>query len=456
MKGGHSREALATLPRRARATLSATLILFSTPAAGADLRSVYELALANDPGFRAALAGYQATQQQLPQARAAFLPRLSATASRHRNDEEIATEAFIFSRPPGRASYYSDEYELTLRQPIYDKTLWANLAEAKAQVRRAEAAYQGARQDLILRVTEAYLEVLLAQDTLALAEAEKNALARNLETAEGRRKAGSGTIIEVHEARARFQVAAARVIEATNRLNDSREALRAISGRLPGILAGLRDSVAFTPPDPPDVPYWIESALRQNPELRAAAEGVAVARQEIERSRAARLPTLNAIGNHSRRDADASIPGPGVRADNTSIGLRLDVPIYQGGAVSARIDETIHRYEAARRTLQAQRRAVERSTRAAFQGVTSSLARIEALEHAIIAADSALAAKRDGRSFGLYTTLDVLDATRDLFQAKRDHAEARHSYLMGLLRLKNAAGTLNEDDITAINALLEQ
>ena len=420
-----------------------------------DLLSIYRLSIENDPQLRAAFASYRAVQQAVPQARAGLLPQVNATLSRNRNDEEVATGALVFSRPAGQASYYSDSYEVNLSQVLYDRALWTRLDQASAEVRRSALEYRAARQDLILRVTEAYFAVLLAQETLALAEAEREALARNLETTEGRRRGGSGTIIEVHEARARFQVSAASQIEATNELNDSREALREISGQHPGHLQGLSDGAVFQAPDPADVSSWIETALLRNSEVLAAREALEVARLEIARNRAGHIPRLEMVGSHSRHDADASIPGPGIRADDTLIGVQLTIPLYQGGAVSARTEEAAHRYDAAREELEARRRAVERSTRAAYHGVMASLARIEALALAVTAAESAVQAKTEGRGFGLYTTLDVLDATRELFRAKRDYAEARHAYLFNLLQLKYAAGLLAEDDVLAVNAWLQ-
>lgn len=431
----------------------ALLSLVST-ASAEDLLDVYRLAVENDPQLRGAFSAYQAAQQRLPQARAGFLPQVNATLSRNRNDEEITTESFIFSRPSGQASYYSDFYEVTLSQTIYSKALWTGLEQAGAEVRRAEAEYGATRQNLILRVTEAYFQALLAQDALALADAERDLLARNQETAEGRRQAGSGTIIEVYDARARLQESSAAVIAANNELNDRREALRELTAALPGRLRALPESVRLMPPDPADVSYWVDAALANNPDLQAAKESMAVARLEIDRNRAAHWPTLEAVGNHSRQDADASIPGPGVRAENTLVGIQLTIPLYQGGAVTARIEGAVHRYEAARQELEARRRNVERSTRAAFNGVTTSLARVHALDQAVLAAESALAAKTEGRGFGLYTTLDVLDTTRDLFRAKNERAEARHAYFSELLRLRYAAGALNDDDVRAINARL--
>jgi len=436
------------------ARLMVMMSVLCAPARAEDLLSIYQLAVENDPRFRAAEANYKAAQEKLPQARANLLPSLSATAARNKNNEEVVTDTTIFSRPAGEARYRSSEYKLSLTQPIYNGVYWANLRQASAEIRRSEAEYQAARQDLILRVAQGYLDVLLAQDALSLAHAEKDALARNLESVEGRRKAGLANITEANDARARYQIAVAQEIEAANKLDDTREALREIAGRLPGTLSGLTDGATVVIPDPPDINRWVESASSQNATLRAAKEAVDAAREAIERNRAAHYPTLDAVGNRSRVDADGSIPGPGVRSDDTVIGLQLTVPLFQGGLVNSRVEEAAQRYNAARQELEGQRRAVERAARAAFQGVTSGAARIDALKQAVAAAESALTAKTEGRAAGLYTTLDILDATRDLYRAKRDYAEARHLYLLNFLKLKNAAGLLTEDDVLAVNSRL--
>ncbi len=354
-----------------------------------DLLSIYQLALKNDPRLRVAEANYKATGEKVPQARAGLLPSLSATAARNRNNEEVMTDNAIFSRPAGQAIYASNEYKLTLTQPLVNAVLWANLRQASAEVRRAEAEHQAARQDLILRTAQAYFEALLAQDALFLAHAEKEALARNLESIEGRRKAGLANITEANDARSRYQLAVAQEIEAANKLDDTRQALREITGQVPTALSRLRDDATVVAPEPPDIDRWVESALSQNMTLQAAKEAIGAAREAIERNRAAHYPTLDAVGNHSRLDADASIPGPGLRTDTTTLGLQLSVPIFQGGLINSRTEEAAHRYDAALQELEGQRRAVERAARSAFQGVTSGGARIDALRQAVSAAESA-------------------------------------------------------------------
>lgn len=435
-------------------SLFVVLVSCCHPARAEDLLTVYRQAIKNDARLHVIEENYLAIQQRVPQARAGLLPSLNATGSVNRNDDEVTTDATIFSQPSGKAAYGSSEYKLSLTQPIYNVTLWAGLREAEAEARRAQAEYQAAQQDLILRTTQAYFDVLLAQDTLALARAEREALASNLEATKGRKQAGLVNITDVNDARARLQIAISQEIDARYKLDDSREALREISGQSPGTLRGLSQDAVFSTPNPPTIDSWIDSALDKNYTIRAAREAAEAARQTIERNRAAHLPSLDAVGSVSRLDTGGSIPGPGVRSDNRLVGIQLNIPLYQGGLVNARTKEAIHRYEAAQQALEGQRRAIERETRAAFQGAVSSAARIQAIEQAVQAADSALIAKTEGRRLGLYTTLDILDSTRDLYKSKRDYAEARHAYLFNLLKLKNSAGTLDADDVLSINQWL--
>ena len=425
------------------------------PAAAEDLSSLYRSALDNDPRYRAAEANRAALQERIPQARAGLLPQLSATASRNRNENEVVTDSTIVARPAGHAEYRSKEYALNLTQPVYNAAALAALRQAHAEARRGEAEYAAARQDLMLRLAEAYFQLLLAQDQLALADAEKTALALSLEAARARHKAGVTGITELNDARARYQLAAAQEVEAANQIEDRRQALREIVATMPAELSSLRADFPLVTPDPPDIQRWVDTALGQNLGLLAAKEAAAAAREDVARSRAGHLPTLNIVGSRTRNDADASIAGPGIRADDTVIGLQLSVPLLQGGYVSARGAEMAHRYTAALQEVEARRRAVERAARASFLGVRGAGVRVEALGEAVAASATALEAKSEGYRVGLYTAMDVLDATRDLYRAKRDHAEARYAFVLNLLRLKQAAGTLSEDDLTLVNNWLQ-
>jgi outer membrane protein len=419
-----------------------------------DLLFHYRSAVENDPKLRGSQANRDAVRERLAQARAGFFPSVSASAGRNRNDEEVITDSTITSRPIGEARYSSSEYRLNLSQPIYNPALTAGWRVADADVKRANAEYAAAQQELMVRVAQAYLDVLLAEETLSLARAEKETLTRQIDSAQARLKAGVASITEVHDTRARFQIVFAQEIEAQNALDDKRQALREITGQIPARLARLGKEMPLVSPEPPDMQRWIDTAAHQNLSLQAAIAAAESARENVGQNRAGHYPTLSLIGRHTRIDADASIPGPGIRSDESVLGLQLNVPIFQGGFVNAKVDEAAYRYEAARHDLEARRRAVERGTRAAFLGVASASAKIEALEQTVNAANASLTAKTQGYAAGVYTAVDVLDATRDLFRSQRDYAEARHNYILNLLQLKLAAGTLSDADLASINSWL--
>jgi len=434
---------------------AAGLALFSSVLHAEDLTAVFNLARDNDPKFRAAESNYLAGREKLPQARSTLMPTINARAARDRNDSETRTDAFIPGRPSGRFDYSSTEYTLNLSQPVYNGVIFSGLKQAKAEVRRAEAEYAAAGQDLVLRVAEAYFGTLAAQDNVEFARSEKTSIQRQLESAEARLRVGLATITDVHDARARFEIAAAQEIEAENRWQDRREALRELTGRLPEALARTGPAMPLITPEPADIDQWVEKSLAQNYPLLARREAADSAREEVKRLRAGHYPTLDLVGVRTRNDADGSVTGTGIRSDNTVVGLRLNVPLFQGGLVNSRTEEAAHRYDAAQQELEATRRATGRAARAAYLGVASGAAKVTSLTQAVVASESALAAKTEGFTAGVNTNIDVLAASRDLYRAKRDLASARYDYLLNLLRLKQAAGTLSETDLAQINAWLQ-
>ena len=431
------------------------VLLLSWPSAQAeDLLEAYQLALTSDPRYRAAEFTYLADKQNLQQARAVLRPTINATADRSRIDIETETDTGIVSRPAGDADINRTVFELTLTQPIYNRALFAGLRQARAEVRRADAQFAAARQDLIIRVAEAYFGLLATLDNVELAGAEKAANARQLEVAEGRLSVGLATITDVHDARARFQLARAQEIEAINEVRDRRQALREITGRVVKTIATVDRKAPLVEPDPPNLNKWVETALTQDPALIAASETASITREEVKRQRAGHWPKLDLVGSLRDTDEDESIPGPGIEIERTEIGLQLSVPIYQGGLITSLTKEAAYRYNAAQQDLEAQRRLTERTARAAFLGVTSGVTRIEALRQAVIASESASEAKTEGFEAGINTNLDVLDAQRDLFRARRDLLVASYTYILNLLRLKRAAGIVNKNDLALINRWL--
>ncbi len=432
------------------------LIIGSAKLPAQNLVDMYQLAIDRDPVYRAAQANYRANKQTLTQARGALMPTIDATASKNKIDAKRKAGAGSVSQPAAGAKYNRNDYTLTITQPIFNGAIFSGLKQAKAEVRRAEAEYVAAQQDLIARLAEAYFGVLSARDNLELALAERAAIAQQLAGAKGRLSVGLATITDVHDARARHQLAEAQVIEAQNKLADSRQALREITGISPTKLNKIGQNMPLIKPEPNNIKKWVEKANTQNMALMAQREAVVIAKQDVKIRRAGHIPTLNLVGTRNRSISDGSltVTGSGIESTSTIISLELNIPIFRGGRTSSETRQAIHRLEAARQQLTAVERSTERQIRSAFMEVSSGTLRINALKQAVVANESALKAKRLGFRAGIRTNLDVLDAQRNLFRAKRDYSDARYSYILNLLRLKQSTGTLGADDLRRINRWL--
>lgn len=434
-------------------TLTSVALLAST-AAATDLWGVYELAVAQDPTFQAEERVLQAERQRIPQARSALLPELNASAGRVRNTDELSApgQPFIVQ---GEETFYSDEYDITLTQPLFNRSAYLAYKQSQTLTQVAVFQFDVARQDLILRVARRYFAVLASKDNLGVAAAERKAVARQLELADERLQVGLGTTTDLFEAQARFRLAEAEEISAQNLVEDARQALVEVVGEFPEALLPLKPESPLDPPDPNIMEPWIKRALDNNLEFLISKQNVDVATQELKRQRAGHFPSLDLVVRRNKVDAGGSISGPGSERTSTDALVQLNVPIFAGGGVVARSREAALRLQAAEKRMEAAQRATERGTRAAFLDVTTSVREVQALDQAVTASESALEAKNEGFAAGLETNLDVLDAQRDLFRAKRDFLRARYDYILNWLRLKQVAGTLNEDDLRRVNEWLE-
>jgi len=428
--------------------------LASTPTVAQSLLDTYRLARQADPRFRSAQFDSQASGTVVDQARAGFLP-----TARFEVDTVATRQRILSSKNPifgaGVTNFPTDSRTLSVTQPIFRKDVIERFAQAKAVARQAEYALLAAEQDLMLRTTAAYLAVLAGNDSLALAVAERDAIGRALELAREKLKMGLGTITNQHDATARYGVTQAREIESRNKLNDAKQALREITGTVVETFQSLRSDFPLMTPEPPVLDKWVEVAHDQNLSLRARREGVEVARQEVERQRAGHYPSVNLVLSHNRRDAGSTLFGGGSVVETTDLTLRLSVPLYEGGLTSAVTQEAAFRFQKSQEELEQDRRAVERQTRAAFEGTLSGASLVRALAQSVVSQQSALDAKEQGYKSGLFTLLPVLDAQRDLFIAKRDYAQARYDHLLNRLKLKQAAGTLAEVDLESVSAALQ-
>ena len=434
---------------RSCSVLATTALLAATPCAGAaDLMDVYAKSLQSDPVLRSAGAANRAAQEQIPQARAGLLPEVTFSASMTANDQEVRRPAAIRSD----SDFGSSSMTLSISQPLYRRDRWIAIGQAEGRVRQSDVSYAASRQDLMIRVAQRYFDVLLAADEVEFSVASRGAIAQQLEQARQRFDVGLIAITDVEEAQARFDLANADVIQAENALDNARETLREVSGEYARDLARLVAEVPLLVPEPDDIDRWTDIALEQNLQLRAAHEATLVARDEIQRVEAGHLPTLDLVASQVRSDNLGSrTSGFGVDSTSSALSFRLNVPIYQGGTVMSQTRASRHLYDQTIEDMETVRRSTQRQAHAAFLGVKSGISRVRALKQALASTESALAAVQAGFDVGTRTSVDVLDAQSDLFEARRNYASARYTYILDVLSLKQAAGTLSEEDLAEVN-----
>ena len=426
------------------------LALASAGASGDDLLDVYGLALEHDPQYRGAGATNRAAQELIPQARAQLLPQANVSATLDGVNQNIRK---ISGGGAGTSRFTNKTLTLNITQPIFRKDLLIGLEQADSRVQQANAEYAFSLQDLMLRVAERYFGVLEAQDALESSQAARDANEQQLKQSRQRFDVGLIAITDVEEAQAGFDLANAEVIAAETDVEDTLEALREITGSYLGSVDALRADTPLVTPEPNDIDDWTLTALEQNLQLMAVNLATDTAREEIRRQEAGHTPTLDLVGQHGYAISGGRFGDSDILT--SSIGLSLNIPIYQGGEILSRTREARHLHEASLEDLQRQRRITQRQARDAFRGVISGISRVQALAQAVVSTESALEAIEAGFQVGTRTSVDVLDAQRDLFRAKFDHAQARYSYIVDILRLKQAAGTLTLSDLSEVNSWLQ-
>lgn len=436
-----------------RASLPAALLLYGAQASAEDLIDIYNAAVENDPVFQSQSLTLKAEQEGPSQAKADLLPNVRLFAARARSDEKV-TGSSAFSRE-GSAAYDSNEYGVSITQTVYNRDRFLAYEQSKLEAQSAETDFESAKQDLILRVVDRYFGVLAAQDNLDLAIAERRAINRQLELARSRLDVGLGTSTDLYDAKARFELSQAQEIRAQQALEDAHQALWELIGRRAEQLEELKEDSPLTAPDPEDQSVWVERAQSGNLNLISAGLDEEVARRVLSRQQSRRLPTVNLTVSHNYADDNGSIGGGAVTQEATEARLQLEIPIFQGGGISAGKRAARYRFEAAQQQTDSARRSATRDTRAAFLNVTTSTREVVALDQAVVASEKALEARKEGFDAGLNTNLDVLDAQRDLFQAKRDYLRSRYQYITNKLTLYSVVGELDVDDLETVNTWLE-
>ena len=429
-------------------------LVATAPAEGVDLLEVYDLATQDDPEMRRAQHEHRAASEILKQARAGFLPTLTVDAESGGTRQKIhSSDNPVFAE--GTSFFATNRVTLTLNQPLYRHAAVVNLRQARTATRRADLAFETAKQELLLRVATLYFEALAAEATYDFAEAERTALQSHYEMTDLRRRTGLAAVTDLHEARARLAAVEALVIEAEDVWDDGLQALRGLNPRIPAGLSGLSGDLKLVPPAPDDAEAWKATALEENLRLLTQVQMVEVARQEVARHRAVRFPALDFLARGNRERNGGTLFGGGSDVETANFLVRLSVPVFEGGLMMSRVREAEQSYRAALEEFERQRREVVRTVRSSFYGVTRAISRSRALEQAVASQELALEARQEGYRSGRYSIVDVLDAERDLFEARSDYARARYDYVLNSLRLRQAVGALGEADLVTVNAWLE-
>jgi outer membrane protein len=428
-----------------------------------DLLDLYHQALEQDTTLRAAKFQRDAAVEVRPQALSAFLPQLSADAGITRTRNEITTTSTrIITDPTNPAAsvttsntfaYYNtnNNYQVTLTQTIWSFETFRRLKEASVQVAQAEASYRSAQQALILRVAQAYFNVLGAVDTVRTNKAERSANERQLQQAQKRFDVGLAAITDVQEAQASYDTSNATLIASERTLSNAKRALAEITGHYQESEQTLRDEIPLASPNPVAPDAWLQAARKENYDVQVAQLQAEAAERNVGVLRARHLPTLYLQGSYGSSNNTSNFNSD---SSSGSVGVRLTIPIYTGGNTSSLVRQAVATYEQNRASADGTLRSVERQTRDAFEGVMSGIASVKANQQSVKSNQTALESSQLGLQVGTRTEVDVLNTLRNLFVAQRTFYQSRYDYLVSVLTLKQQAGRLTEVDLSEIDALL--
>jgi outer membrane protein len=423
-------------------------MLLHTPLQAADLMDVYREALEQDAQYSSARAAYQAAQEKLPQGRAGLLPTVTLQGIRQRQ----------FIDRVGVPEIVIDNQSLTITatQPLYRKENFAIYEQSKIQVTQADSQFIIAAQDLILRVAQAYFDVLSAQVNVEVAEAQKKAIGEQLGQAKRNFEVGTSTIVDTYEAQTRFDLTLSQEIAAKNDLEIRKRTLQQIIGRMPDSFIRPNEQFSdFLSLKYANMQDWITVAEQNNLALKVQQAVYEIAKQDVERAKAGHYPTLDLVAIYSdQKGVGGTITGRGIDLTSKQIGVQLNLPLFQGFAVQSRVREALATQEKVLQDLNNTRRNSVLQVSQQYLNVTNGIAQVKALRQAVISSKSQLDSTKLGREVGVRTEVDVLNAHQLFYSARRDLAQARYNFLMSKLRLEAEAGELDEEDLSNINDAL--
>ena len=434
-------------------TLPLTLALmaaFAGTAQAQSLATLYEAAKSHDATFKSARSQYEATLARAEQAKALLRPTAGLGGNLSETDLDNQSNAL------GSRAFGTRALTLSASHPLYRPANQASYEQGMKQVALAQAQLKVAEQELIVRLSQAYFDVLTAQESLNFVKAQKSAVSEQLAAAKRNFEVGTATITDTREAQAKFDRVIAQEIAADNELRIKKLALDDTVGQREVMPNPLLSAVNMDVLQSGSIESWVAQSGQENGNLAQARIAVEVAQLEITKAQAALRPTLDLTGSYGMTRYRNGSPSAQFNTNAATIGVALNMPLYTGQASQNRIKETVALEDKAKSDLEAAQRNVAQATRTAFLGLQSGLSQVKALQAAETSSQSALDANKLGYQVGVRINIDVLNSQSQLFQTKRDLAKARHDVLLGQLRLKQASGTLKADDLQNIATLLQK
>ena len=430
---------------KVRITIILSLIAgLNTSAIAETLSDIYSIAVKNDPVFLAAKANYKADKETLKQGRAVLLPQLAGSANK------------LEPRDPTSTNPDKTTYSASLSQSLFNVPAWFQFKSANTMDQVAEATFAANQQDLIIRVSKTYFNVLRAYENKQTREAELSAISRQLEQTRERFEVGLLPITDVYEIQAIHDETAANNLEASGALDIAFEKLQSHTGQSHNKLSGLKEGFIVASPEPIDVDAWVQFSLANNFTLKASQLAQQAANATATAAKAQHLPKITLSTDYSKRDIEPTLSSDGVITEQTSVNLNLTMPIFSGGLTSSQARQSSFKAKAAKHNYVATKRNTIQAARSTHQQVITNIARVKARTQAVKSAESAMKATQAGYEVGTRNIVDVLVAQRTLFQAKRNFSNARYDYILSMMRLKQVAGQLSPEDIFDINRRLSK
>jgi outer membrane protein len=448
------------MPKKLIFTSLCSAVFFAANAYAADITAseykaqslvdIYQQALSHDPTLASALSANQAAQELIEQGKALYRPTVNFNAEANQIGSDIR---YLNNTPPGNSNFHTYKYGVDARQPIYRKQNLVQMDQAATQVSQADKQLYLSQQSLILRTTQVYFEVLIAQDKIDLIIAQKAAILSQLDQAKATFEVGTATITDVNEAQARYDLVLAQENAAVNEYEIAKRSVQAITGDIPQKLAPVKADIK-TNAILQGMDKWLEVAEQNNLNIQIQQDTLKYSEQEIERTKAGHLPTLDAVASYADTYSNGSASGFGSDLQTSTVGLQLQIPLYQGGATTSRVRQAVLNKQKALNDVEFARRQAELETQRAYLNLNTSIAQVKAYEQALISSQSQVDSTKLGYEVGVRTSVDVLNAQQQFFSAKRDLLQSRYSYLVNIIRLKAATGVVAELDLADINQQL--